>query len=72
MDDLGAIQLGLHRPPEGNGITFGHVGALNHHAVGEHHIARVRGRSAATQACPQTGDARAVSDTGLILDGHDP
>src|SRR5437764_14936495 len=34
--------------------------------------ARVRRRGAATVSCHKTGDARAVSYPGLILDGDDP
>src|SRR5439155_10898633 len=30
------------------------------------------GRRAATEPCPQTGDARAVSYPGLVLDGDHP
>src|SRR5256885_10093383 len=41
-------------------------------AVGVFEATRVRRRGAATVSCPQTGDARAVSYPGLILDGDDP
>src|SRR5207248_512049 len=33
---------------------------------------RIESRGATTEPCPQTGDARAVSYPGLILDGDDP
>src|SRR2546422_3689015 len=35
-------------------------------------VARIQGRRAATEPCPQTGDARAVSYPGLVLDGDHP
>src|SRR5947207_14032683 len=48
------------------------VRAHDDEAVGMFEVARVRRRGAATVSCPQTGDARAVSYPGLILDGDDP
>src|SRR2546425_11878506 len=34
-------------------------------------VSRIQGRRAPTEPCPQTGDARAVSYPGLILDRDD-
>src|SRR2546427_10425312 len=53
-------------------MTFRHVRAHDHEAVGVLEVARIQGRRAPTEPCPQTGDARAVSYPGLILDGDDP
>ena len=72
VDDLGAVlHLGLHRPAEGDGMVLRHVGAHDHDAVGVDHAAGVEGGRAAAEACPQTGDARAVSYPRLVLDRHD-
>src|SRR5437660_8496126 len=53
-------------------MALRHVRAHYHEAVGVLEIARIQGRRAATEPCPQTGDARAVSYPGLIFDGDDP
>ena len=53
-------------------MAFGHVGALNDDAVRVLQVARIKGRGASTETGPQTGDAGAVSDAGLVLNGHHP
>src|SRR5437879_11602340 len=53
-------------------MALRHVRTHDHEAVGVLEVARIQGRRAATEPCPQTGDARAVSYPGLILDGDDP
>src|SRR5213078_1043961 len=72
MDDLGTVHLRLHGPAERHRMALRHVRAHDDEAVGMFEAARVRRRGAATVPCPQTGDARAVSYPGLILDGDDP
>src|SRR5207244_11224420 len=62
----------LHGPAERHRVALRHVRAHHDEAIGVLEIARIQGRRAATKPCPQTGDARAVSYPGLILDGDDP
>ena len=72
VDDLGAVlDLGLHGPAEGHRMVLRHVGAHDDDAVGVRHAPRIHRRRAATESCPQTGDAGAVSYPGLVLDGDD-
>src|SRR5262249_55528736 len=71
VDDLGPVlHLGLHGPAEGYRVVLSHVGAHDHDAVRVRHAPRIEGGRPAPEPCPQTGDAGAVSDPGLILDGH--
>src|SRR5204863_9302519 len=72
MDELRAVELGLHGPAERDGVALRHVRAHDDEAVGMLEAARVGRRGPATIPCPQTGDARAVSYPGLVLDGDDP
>src|SRR6266508_6406168 len=72
VNELGAVELGFHGPAERHRMTLRHVRAHDDEAVGVLEIARIQGRRAATEPCPQTGDARAVSYPGLILDRDDP
>jgi hypothetical protein len=53
-------------------VALGHIGALNDNAVGIRQVTWVDRSGATPQARPQTGDAGAVSDAGLILDRDDP
>ena len=72
VNDLGPVlDLGLHGPAEGDGMVLRHVGTHDDHAVGIRHAARVHGGRAAAEPRPQTGDAGAVSNPGLVLDGDD-
>ena len=48
-----------------------HVGAHDNDAVGIVHAPRIESRRAAAEACPQTGDARAMSYPRLVLDRDD-
>src|SRR5256886_6524580 len=52
-------------------MALRHVRAHDDEASGVLEVARIQRRSAATEPCPQTGDARAVSYPGLIFDGDD-
>src|SRR3989441_11529482 len=72
VDQLRAVELGLHGPAERHRMALRHVRAHDDEAIGVLEIARIQGRRAATEPCPQTGDARAVSYPGLIFDGDDP
>src|SRR5438094_9708860 len=72
MDQLGTVELGIHGPAERHRMALRHVRAHDDEAIGVLEIARIQGRRAATEPCPQTGDARAVSYPGLILNGDDP
>ena len=72
MDNFGTFELGLHRPAESDRMTLGHVGSLDHDAIRILQIAGINRCCAATQPRPQTGDAGAVSDACLILNGHHP
>src|SRR5439155_502636 len=65
------VELRLHGPAERHRVALRHVRAHDDEAVGVLEIARIQGRRAAAEPCPQTGDARAVSYPGLILDGDD-
>jgi hypothetical protein len=70
VNDLGAVlNLGFHGPAEGYGVILRHVGTHDNDAIGVVHAAGVEGGRAAAESCPQTGDARAVSYSRLILDG---
>ncbi len=72
VDDLGAVlNFGFHRPAEGDGMVFRHIGAHDDDAVGVGHAPGIEGCCAAAESGPQTGDARAVSYPCLILDGDD-
>src|SRR2546421_11465051 len=53
-------------------MALRHVRAHDREAVGVLEVARIQGRRAPTEPCPQTGDARAVSYSGLVFDGDDP
>ena len=71
MDDLGAVlYLGLHGPAEGNGMVLRHVGSHHDDTVGVRHTPGVEGCCAPAEACPQTGDARAVSYPCLVFNRH--
>src|SRR5207237_2678121 len=71
VNDLGAVlDLRFHRPAEGDGVVFRHVGAHDDDAIGVGHAPRVEGSFAAAESGPQTGDARAVSYPRLTLDRH--
>src|SRR5213594_4008235 len=72
VNELGAVELGFHGPAERHRMALRHVRAHDHEAVSVLEVARIQGRRAPTEPCPQTGDARAVSYPGLILDGDDP
>src|SRR5207247_11175347 len=72
VDQLRAVQLRLQGPAERHGVALRHVRAHDHEAVGVLEVARIQGRRAPTEPCPQTGDARAVSYSRLVFDGHDP
>ncbi len=52
-------------------MVFRHVRAHDDNAVGVGHAPGIKGRCAAAESGPQTGDARAVSYSCLILDGDD-
>ena len=69
VNDLGAaLDLGLHGPAERDRMVLRHIGAHHDDAVGVVHRSRIEGGRAAAEACPQTGDARAVSYPRLVLD----
>src|SRR2546428_1095443 len=72
VDQLRAVELRLHGPAERHRVALRHVRTHDHEAVGVLEVARIQRRRAATEPCPQTGDARAVSYPGLVLDGDDP
>src|SRR5437763_274385 len=72
VDDLRALQLRLHHPSKRDRMVLGHVGALNDDAVRVGEASRVHGRGTPPHPRPQTGDAGAVSDAGLVFDGDDP
>ena len=72
VDNFGAVlNFGLHRPAKRYRMVFRHIRAHDDDAIGVRHAARIHGRGAATEPSPQTGDARAVSYTGLVLDRYD-
>ena len=52
-------------------MVFRHIGAHDDDAVGVGHAPGIKGRCAAAESGPQTGDAGAVSYPCLILDGDD-
>src|SRR5213592_4189532 len=70
MDQLRAALLGLHHPLEADRVLLGHVGAHDQDAVGVLQVLLERGGAAAPERGPQTGDRRAVSYAGLVLDRH--
>jgi len=72
VDQLRAVSLAFNGPAERHRMALRHVRAHDDEAIGVLEIARIQGRRAATEPCPQTGDARAVSYPGLIFDGDDP
>src|SRR5262252_10531263 len=54
VNDRGAPVLGLHHPAEADWMALGHVGALDHDAVGVLQILLESGRPAAPERDPQT------------------
>jgi hypothetical protein len=49
-------------------VGLGHVGTLDDDDVGVDQVLLEAGRAATAERGPQTGDGRAVSDAGLVLD----
>src|SRR5207245_5331177 len=47
------------------------VRSLNHDTVGIEHAPRIHGGGTPSESSPQSGDAGAVSDSGLVLDRDD-
>src|SRR5207302_2461444 len=68
MDDRRAPELRLHYPLEANRMVLGHVRAHDQDAVRVRQVLLEVGGAAPTEARPQTGDCRAVSYAGLVLD----
>ena len=71
MDDRGAALFGLHYPTETHRMTLRHIGALDDDAVCILQVLLKGGRASAAKRCPQTGNGRGVSNTGLVLDLND-
>src|SRR5207244_7943161 len=68
VDDRRAAPLRLHHPPEADRMALGEVGPFDQDAVSVLKVLLKGGGSASSERDPQTGDRRAVSYPGLILD----
>src|SRR5881397_1804648 len=55
----------------GHRMALRHVRAHHDDAVRVGHAPGIERRGAASEPCPQPGDAGGVSDPGLVLDGDD-
>ena len=61
----------LHHTCERDRVGFCHVAAHNQDTIAIDGILRISRSTATTKCCTQTGYCRAVSYTGLVLDGDD-
>src|SRR5438874_10991363 len=68
MEDLRAAPLGLHDPLEADRVRLGHVRPHDHDAVRVLEVLLEPGGAATPERGPQTGDGRAMSYAGLVLD----
>src|SRR5207237_5484264 len=72
VNDGRAPPLRLHHPAEADRVALRHVRALDEDAVGVRQILLEGGGPASPERGPQTGDRRAVSYAGLVLDLNHP
>src|SRR5581483_8920183 len=65
-----AALLGLDDPLKSDGMLLGHVRSHDQDAVRVLQVLLEGGGAAASERGPQTGDRRAMSYAGLVLDRH--
>src|SRR5215469_10247627 len=68
MDDLRTIFLGLPYPLEGHGMILCHVAAFHQNRLAMLQVNPVVRHRSPPECSPQTGDRRAMSKPGLMLD----
>src|SRR5438034_3168174 len=68
VDDLRPVFLGLPDPLEGHGMVLCHIAALHQNRLAMLEVNPVVGHRPPPERSPQTGDRRAVSESGLVLD----